>query len=337
MKALVHVPDYLPTFHCKCGACRYPCCHGWPIALTEDEYFHLIGIKCSPALRRRLDTAIHIRNHPFPENYAELSPNWLGLCPLQQEDGLCSLQCEKGENALPTVCRLYPRSFKALHGPECVCMGSCEAVLEQLYSVSNQLRWTSMTMDMPDVQPEAPQTTAARDTVIAMLQNYSLPLRERIRRLPGLSGSMDSSPVPAIEVLLPLFESLSRDSTALQPLWQQAESLLQTNTAAVFFHYRSVYEERFPLSDRWLEQALVNHVMLDGFPQDPSLQMSAALALGILYALLRFYGILFGDTFEHLVDVHAAVFRRVEHTNFDSVIEAETALLSAVKPRLCEV
>ena len=101
-------------------------------------------------------------------------------------------------------------------------MGSCEAVLEQLYSVSNQLQWTSMTMDMPDVQPEAPQATAARDTVIAMLQNRSLPLRERIRRLPGLSSSMDPSRVPAIEVLLPLFESLSRDSTALQPLWQQA-------------------------------------------------------------------------------------------------------------------
>lgn len=337
MKAIVHVPDYLLTFHCKCGACRYPCCHGWPIALTEDEYFHLIGIDCSPALRRKLDTTIHIRSHPFPENYAELSPNWLGLCPLQREDGLCGLQCEKGESVLPIVCRLYPRSFKTLHGPECVCMGSCEAVLELLYSASGPLQWASMTMDMPEIPFEAPQITSARDDVIALLQNRSLPFKERIRRLPGLSSSMNPSRVPAIEVLLPLFESLSRDSTALQPLWQQAKKLLHANTAAVFFHYRSVYEERFPLSDRWLEQALVNHVMLDGFPQDPSLQMSAALALGILYALLRFYGILFGDTFEHLVDVHAAVFRRVEHTNFDSVIEAEAELLSAVKPLLCEI
>ena len=33
-----------------------------------------------------------------------------GSCPLQRPDGLCSLQLEKGHDALPRVCKIFPRS-----------------------------------------------------------------------------------------------------------------------------------------------------------------------------------------------------------------------------------
>ncbi len=334
MKIPVRVPDYLPRFQCKCGACRHSCCHEWPIALTEDEYFHLLGMDCSPSLRRRLDIALHVRSHPFPENYAELSPNWLGICPLQRPDGLCALQCEKGEAALPLVCRLFPRSIKTLHGAECVCAGSCEAVLEQLYHTESPLRWVSMMMDVPMEQTgiPSPAPVAARDGIIALLQDRSLPLKERIRRLPGMQVKEHSE-----LSLLPLIGFLSRDSAALQPLWEEAQRLLGDDADTVLRDCRRQYEQRYPMSDVWLEQALVNHVMRNGFPEKATQQQAAGLALGVLYALLRFYGILLGDTFERLVDVHAAVFRRAEHSNFDSVIEAEAARFTDVIPLLREI
>ena len=31
------VPDYVPDFACKMGACRSACCEGWPISFTKDD------------------------------------------------------------------------------------------------------------------------------------------------------------------------------------------------------------------------------------------------------------------------------------------------------------
>ena len=99
------VPAYYPNFHCKAGDCRHPCCSGWGITLSMKEYFNLIGMDCSPELRRRLDTAFHPVDVPSEERYACISPRWDGDCPLHLPNGYCALQCEHGEGAIPTVCR----------------------------------------------------------------------------------------------------------------------------------------------------------------------------------------------------------------------------------------
>lgn len=98
-----------------------------------DEYFRLLGLDCSPGLRARLDGAFHAADAPSPERYAQISHNWLGDCPMQREDGLCALQCECGETALPAVCRRYPRGARGLFDRECACSNSCEAVLEMFW------------------------------------------------------------------------------------------------------------------------------------------------------------------------------------------------------------
>ena len=56
------VPDYFPAFSCKMGACRRPCCEGWPISVSMKDYFHLMGADCSPDLRRRLDSFVFSGN-----------------------------------------------------------------------------------------------------------------------------------------------------------------------------------------------------------------------------------------------------------------------------------
>ena len=44
-------PDYYPSFRCKQGKCRAACCEGWPISVTMNDYFTLLGVECSPELR----------------------------------------------------------------------------------------------------------------------------------------------------------------------------------------------------------------------------------------------------------------------------------------------
>lgn len=71
---LLRIPDYFPFFACKIGTCRHACCQGWPISITLQNYFDLLGLDCSPDLRRRLDGGMHLADNPSPEHYAQFSP-----------------------------------------------------------------------------------------------------------------------------------------------------------------------------------------------------------------------------------------------------------------------
>ena len=126
------VPDNYADFHCKCGQCRHTCCDGWAVTFPREDYFRLLSVPCSPELRRKLDTSLHLADDPTPERYAELLPNWEGHCPLQRADGLCALQAECGEEAISSTCRYYPRGIRTMDDDECSCSASCERVVEML-------------------------------------------------------------------------------------------------------------------------------------------------------------------------------------------------------------
>ena len=38
------MPEYYIEFGCKMGECRSACCTGWPITVSQDNYFHLLGM-----------------------------------------------------------------------------------------------------------------------------------------------------------------------------------------------------------------------------------------------------------------------------------------------------
>ena len=108
------IPDYFPDFHCKMGDCRAACCQGWPISISMENYFSLLGMDCPPDLRSRLDVGLRMVEHPTKDEYARFNPRWDGNCPMRMDDGRCSLHAEIGEDSLPEVCRLYPRGIR--HG-----------------------------------------------------------------------------------------------------------------------------------------------------------------------------------------------------------------------------
>ena len=116
MKESYLVPDYFPKFACKMGECRHPCCKDWPISISTDDYFRLLSVSCGPAMRERLDNAVRVSLHPTPEAYAQIAPTWAGDCPLHLPDGRCSVHAMLGADALPTICRLYPRGIRVEDG-----------------------------------------------------------------------------------------------------------------------------------------------------------------------------------------------------------------------------
>ena len=182
------VPDYYPAFSCKMGACRKPCCEGWPVSITMKDYFTLLSVDCSPELRRRLDVSLHLAEHPTQEAYAQITPRYDGHCPLHLPDGRCALHAEIGPHMLAAVCQLYPRGVRTGEHRECSCANSCEAVPELLLHRAEPLRFIPMPLafDLPKAPPRqhffhaGGREQEIRLWLIRQMQNRAYPLPQRL-------------------------------------------------------------------------------------------------------------------------------------------------------------
>lgn len=341
------VPDYYPSFHCKIGACRAVCCSGWPVTFSMKEYFRLLGVECGAALRTRLDMALHLTERPTAEEYAMLLPRYDGECPLRQSDGRCALQVEAGEDALPAVCRLYPRGVRA---GECGCANSCEAVVELLMARAERLRFVPMRLPF-----EAPAGTRVhffetggremeiRMWLIGFIQDRWYPLRRRLlwmgealRRMDEALSNKDAGRVSAllsgreaVEVpeasgdlpfALAAAEAILRDLDSLSDSIRDYGEIACARFAAGDANGRERFEALCPDWERWFEHLLVNHMFFTQFPfQDRPVSLRDEItALYAVYAMLRFLSIGAMDgTLARQADIAAALFRMVDHTAFD--------------------
>lgn len=194
------VPDYYPKFSCKLGACRAACCVGWPVSISMQNYFHLLGMDCPRDLRDRLDRGLRVVDRPTTEEYAHIEPRYDGNCPLRLPDGRCALHAELGEDALADVCRLYPRGIRAENDIyECSCANSCEAVLELLLEHQEPIKFDfcDMTINMPPL----PQRTSFFETLgvehkirahlVEVIQARGMTLPQRLIYLGDVLDRMD--------------------------------------------------------------------------------------------------------------------------------------------------
>lgn len=357
------VPDYFPAFSCKMGACRRPCCEGWPISVTMKDYFTLLGVECSPELRRRIDCGLHLSLHPTEDAYAQILPRYDGQCPLHLPDGRCALHAECGDGVLAAVCRLYPRGVRNGEDRECSCANSCEAVIELLLNRRDPLGFISIRRDFG--LPDAPKPLHAFHTagrgqeirlwLISQLQRREYPFPQRMLLLGQALHAMEAAlsakddaqiaaflsgeavipppelPVPDHAKLLSGMQAMERmlaildqSSNSIREYGEEALAYFGSGDDA-FAKYEAAtaqFAAIVPQWETWFEHLLVNHMFFVQFPfQDrPVTLQDEYLSLCAVYTLLRC--LLVGCLAEHgsithAVDVAAAAFRLVDHTEFD--------------------
>ncbi|MCR1841790.1 flagellin lysine-N-methylase [Murimonas intestini] len=93
------IPDYYKKFRCIAADCPDTCCTGWKISIDEktlEKYRDVDG-----AFGSRLKNSIDWEGGCFHQ--------YEGRCEFLDEDGLCDLQREAGEDMLCRTCRRYPR------------------------------------------------------------------------------------------------------------------------------------------------------------------------------------------------------------------------------------
>lgn len=99
---------YYDEFHCIGSDCKDSCCKYWKICLFKNEYLYYQKMDCSPKLRSVIDTAFRqLRENEI--YYAEMRLRENGDCPFLDNDSLCMIQKESGEDALSYTCNTFPR------------------------------------------------------------------------------------------------------------------------------------------------------------------------------------------------------------------------------------
>ena len=212
-------PDYASSFRCLAGACPDTCCKDWEIILDEDtlaRYQKLpgaFGDKVRAALTQDADGDTMFRLTD-------------GHCPLLREDGLCRVQLALGEEGLCNTCRQHPRFYEEYGSTKELTLSiSCPAAAKLLLEHDASVTFVSYEDGAPvsgcnDLDPERYLALrCARDTAIALVQNRSLSIFDRLGLLllfaVRLQKLLDEAAYGRLDALLAQFSSLARCRRAL--------------------------------------------------------------------------------------------------------------------------
>lgn len=112
MKKQVLQPTYFEKFSCIGSACEDTCCAGWKIAVDKKS-FHKYRKVTSGKLAQTLKTNItRERVEPADDAYAKIRLDEEGNCAFLNEDKLCNIYIELGEDYLCHTCTTYPRLMR---------------------------------------------------------------------------------------------------------------------------------------------------------------------------------------------------------------------------------
>ena len=104
----IRVPNYFKDFKCIASKCEDTCCAGWGIVIDDEalEKYQKVQGDFGDRLRREIV-------HEGGENIFILKDN---NCPFLNENKLCDIYKEVGEDALCYTCKQYPRYIEEFGG-----------------------------------------------------------------------------------------------------------------------------------------------------------------------------------------------------------------------------
>lgn len=130
-------PRYYGNFRCVGDECPDNCCFGWRIDWQNDEVEKLKSAEnISPELKEIVERAFV--DNPHLEGQCMIKLDEHASCPFQNEDKLCRIQMELGEEYLSRVCTSYPR--REIQTREAIfrhCFTSCPVIIEALLNNEN--------------------------------------------------------------------------------------------------------------------------------------------------------------------------------------------------------
>lgn len=181
------IPDYYFKFKCTADQCEDTCCAGWQIGIDEtsaQRYWKEKG-----PFRRTLRKNINFHDSVFRQQ-----PD--GSCAFLREDSLCEMVLQMGEEALCRTCHYYPRHIEEFENEREITLSvSCPEVAKILMSRREPVHFLHKEDEKEETYPDYDpiffdQLQEAREVMIQILQNRSLPASVRAVLILGLAHDM---------------------------------------------------------------------------------------------------------------------------------------------------
>lgn len=172
-------PDYFDAFRCTADKCPDTCCAGWQIMIDEESLEKYEQDKS--AFRGRLCNGIDWQEGCFVQ--------YERRCSMLNENNLCDLVIEKGEDWLCETCSRYPRHVEEFEGlREWSLSLSCPVAAEMMLK-----RTAPVLLCVEEDEEEDPlgeefedfdfllftQLEDARKVIFEIVQNRKLPIEHR--------------------------------------------------------------------------------------------------------------------------------------------------------------
>ena len=137
--------DHYPLFKCIASKCPDTCCKGWEIIIDPSAFDKY------KSLKSEFGKSI-INNIEIDEDSDAVFIQKNGRCPFLNQENLCEIIINEGEDALCEVCRQHPRFVEEYGGITEVSLSlSCPAVID---IIKNKTSLTYFNVKETDKKPE---------------------------------------------------------------------------------------------------------------------------------------------------------------------------------------
>ena len=288
------VPSYAEEVRCIGEACEDSCCIGWDIDVDKQTWKKYRKEK-DRELKDLYSSYIYKNPLSFSKevDYRRISIQDSRWCPFLTDQKLCLIQQKKGEDHLSNVCFSFPRNYNLLNGVyELSLYLSCPEAVRKLISREEPIQFRekeltvsrfiiSRSIDCSHKKwKNSPirHLPELREQSIAIIQNRSIELRERILQLGeladqisqkdretdieeqsldfliyaieslGIAGSEDSREFSRLTDLV--LGQFSQSSKAYEKAFNSYIKPFQEQNPHIFEHYlvNTMFQEHFPFS-----------------------------------------------------------------------------------------
>ena len=237
-------PDYYREFRCIADKCRHSCCIGWEIDIDPD----------TRAKYRRVAGEFGTRLNDCIED-GEVSCFRLGAderCPMLNENGLCDLITELGEDMLCQICADHPRYRSFFTGRTEIGLGMCcEEAARIILTRNTPVQLVTLEDDGTDaaLPDDEADLLALREELTALLQDDTHPLEARLDAL-----------LAAVDFTIPEkdWAEVYRGLERLDPQWDRCLDALDFSLAAQAYLHAALRNFAVYMLYRHLPGALEN-------------------------------------------------------------------------------
>ncbi|MCM1256282.1 MAG: flagellin lysine-N-methylase [Roseburia sp.] len=135
-------PEIYDEFQCTGGKCPLTCCGGWVVMMDEKIYKsyrkmggHIAKFAKKSILYAKEMNIYYVRHDPVTN-----------MCPMCNEEQLCTIVIEKGMDASSQLCKEFPREqFRTIVGEERYLGCSCPVVVGMLYNLEKKISFITET------------------------------------------------------------------------------------------------------------------------------------------------------------------------------------------------